>query len=56
MQPFYERLPDIHLPGVEASADKVGFTLVGGAAVGVAAHAAYTFANRKKFDGTLKDE
>lgn len=56
MQPFYERLPNIHLPGVEASADKVGFTLVGAAAAGAALHAAYTFANRKKFDPTLREE
>ena len=56
MQPFYERLPNIHLPGVEATADKVGFTLVGAAAAGAAAHAIYTFANRRKFDDTLKKE
>jgi hydrogenase small subunit len=56
MSPFYERLPGITLPGVEATADKVGLALVGAAGVGVAAHAAYTYANRKKFDDTLKDE
>ncbi|MDH5679636.1 MAG: hydrogenase small subunit [Nitrospinota bacterium] len=58
MQPFYERLPNITLPGVEAGADKVGFALVGAAAAGVAAHAVWSFANRKKFDPTLatKDE
>ena len=53
MQPFYERLPNVHVPGVEASADKIGFTLVGAAAVGVGAHAAWSFANRRKFDPTL---
>lgn len=56
MQPFYERLPEIRLPGVEASADRVGFTLVGAAAAGAAAHAVYTFANRKKFDPTLRED
>ncbi len=56
MQPFYERLPNITLPGVEASADKVGFTLVGAAAAGATAHAIYTFANRKKFDPTLRED
>ncbi len=56
MQPFYERLPNVTLPGVETSADNVGMALVGAAGVGIAAHAAYTFANRKKFDDTLQDE
>ncbi len=56
MSPFYERLPNIKLPGVEATADKVGLTLVGAAATGAAAHATYTLLNRKKFDETLKDD
>ena len=55
MSPFYERLPKIKLPGVEASADKVGLTLVGAAAVGAAAHATYSYVNRKKFDDTQDD-
>ena len=55
MSPFYERLPNITLPGVETTADKVGFTLVGAAAAGAAVHAAYSFANRKKFDPTTRD-
>lgn len=55
MSPFYERLPNITLPGVESTADKVGFTLVGAAAAGAAVHAAYSFANRKKFDPTTRD-
>jgi len=41
---------------VEANADKVGLTIVGGAAVGVGAHAAWSFANRKKFDDTEGDD
>lgn len=53
MQPFYERLPNVHIPGVEASADKIGLTLVGAAAVGAAGHAVYTFANRGKFTDTM---
>ena len=53
MVPFYDRLSNIKIPGVEASADKAGFALVGAAAAGVAAHAVYSFANRKKFDPTL---
>lgn len=56
MSPFYERLPNIKLPGVETTADKIGFTLVGAAAAGALAHAVYTFANRRKFDPTLNDE
>lgn len=56
MQPFYERLPNVTLPGVESTADKVGFTLVGAAAAGIGAHAVYTFANRKKFDTTEREE
>ncbi len=56
MQPFYERLPNVTLPGVETTADRLGFGLVGAATAGVAAHAAYTFINRKKFDDTLKEE
>ncbi|MBI4666050.1 MAG: hydrogenase small subunit [Nitrospinae bacterium] len=56
MQPFYERLPNIKVPGVEASADKVGLTLVGAALAGAGAHAVYTFANRGKFDETQKKE
>jgi len=55
MQPFYARLPNIHLPGVESTADKVGFALVGAAAAGAGLHAAYTYVNRKKFDPTLKE-
>ncbi|MBF0170924.1 MAG: hydrogenase small subunit [Nitrospinae bacterium] len=55
MQPFYERLPHIKLPGVEATADQLGFTLVGAAAAGAAAHAVYTFANRKKFVDTTEE-
>jgi len=55
MQPFYERLPNIHVPGVEATADKIGFTLVGAAAAGAAAHAAYTFVNRGKLDEDKKE-
>lgn len=49
MAPFYERLPDVKLPGVEATADKVGFALVGAAAAGAAVHGVYTFINRGKF-------
>jgi hydrogenase small subunit len=55
MSPFYERLPEVALPGVEATADAVGFTLVGAAAAGAAAHAVYSFANRKKFVDTTEE-
>ena len=55
MQPFYARLPNIVLPGVESTADKVGFALVGAATAGAAIHAGYTYLNRKKFDPTLKE-
>ena len=41
--PFYERLPLVGGFGVEAQADKVGGTVVGLTAAGLAAHAAYTW-------------
>lgn len=52
MQPFYERLPKLKLPGIEGTADFVGMTLVGAAAIGAGAHAMFTFANRNKFNDT----
>jgi hydrogenase small subunit len=41
--PFYERLPQVAGFGVEARADKVGASLVGATAAGIAAHATYTY-------------
>ncbi len=41
--PFYERLPLVGGFGVEAQADKVGGTVVGLTAAGLAAHSAYTW-------------
>ncbi|MFW2331489.1 MAG: hydrogenase small subunit [Nitrospinota bacterium] len=52
MQPFYERLPKVSLPGVEATADQIGITLVGAATLGATAHAIYTYASRNKFNDT----
>lgn len=49
MQPFYERLPGIRLPGgggVETTVDNVGFAMAGAAAAGIAAHAVYTFTKK----------
>jgi hydrogenase small subunit len=40
--PFYEQLPDITGFGIEANAEKVGWGLVGAAAVGAAAHGGIT--------------
>ncbi len=56
MQPFYARLPNITLPGVESTADKIGFTLVGAAAAGAAIHAGYTLLNREKFEDQPKKD
>jgi hydrogenase small subunit len=39
MSPFYRRLPNVPGLGVEATADKVGLTVVGITAAGIAAHA-----------------
>lgn len=48
---FYERLPNIPLPGIESTADKIGAALGVAALVGVGAHAV-TMAVRR---GTQKD-
>ncbi|MFQ6608466.1 MAG: hydrogenase small subunit [Fidelibacterota bacterium] len=43
--PFFSRLPGIKIPGmrgVEYTVDRVGFTLLGATAAGLAAHAIYT--------------
>jgi hydrogenase small subunit len=42
MTPFYHRLPNVAGFGVEQMADKIGISLLAGAAAGVAAHAAMT--------------
>ncbi|WP_420174773.1 hydrogenase small subunit [Luteococcus sp. OSA5] len=42
--PFYEELPNVPGLGIEATAEKVGWGLVGAATVGVAAHAGLTAA------------
>lgn len=44
--PFYSTLPNVAGFGVEASAEKVGWTVAGVAAAGVAAHAAVTGVRR----------
>ncbi|CAG35303.1 hydrogenase small subunit [Desulfotalea psychrophila] len=48
MTPFYERLPNVKIPGtgIVADADKIGKVLVGATAVGVAAHAAIGIGKR----------
>ena len=45
--PFYERLPKVRGFGVEQRADRIGTAVVGASAVGVVAHAIYTWAVRK---------
>jgi hydrogenase small subunit len=43
--PFFSRIPELAIPGfkgVEYTVDRIGFTLVGAAAAGIAAHAIYT--------------
>ncbi|TIC80208.1 hydrogenase small subunit [Nocardioides sp. GY 10127] len=51
--PFYTELPDVELPGVEATANKVGLGLLGVAAGGVAIHSAATGVRR--WQGNRKD-
>jgi hydrogenase small subunit len=49
--PFFTRLPGVSMPGVkgvETTADRIGFTLLGATAAGVAAHAILT--SRKKVE------
>lgn len=56
--PFFSRLPEIAIPGfrgVEYTADRIGFTLVGAAAAGVAAHAIYT-ARKRGAEETEEEE
>lgn len=51
MTPFYERIPDISLPGVvgvEASANMIGAAAVAASAAGVAVHAAATVVARQR--------
>lgn len=55
---FYERLPNIPLPGIESTADQIGVVVAGAALVGVGAHAV-TMAVRnhgKSPDSTEKPE
>ncbi len=54
MSPFYRRLPDVPGFGVEATADKIGLSLTGAAAVGIGAHAVGS-AIRKKIKGPRKE-
>ncbi|HMO11146.1 MAG TPA: hypothetical protein PKB06_06525, partial [Actinotalea sp.] len=44
--PFYRTLPNVTGLGVEATAQKVGWTVVGATVAGVAAHGAITAAGR----------
>jgi len=44
--PFYHTLPDVHGFGVETTAERIGWTVAGVAAVGVAAHATVTGVRR----------
>jgi len=45
--PFYQRLPKVGAFGVEQRADSIGGKIVGATAVGVVAHAIYTWAVRR---------
>lgn len=40
MSPFYARMPDISVPGIQSTADTIGLTLGAAAGVGLAAHLA----------------
>ncbi|MDP3260650.1 MAG: hydrogenase small subunit [Thermodesulfovibrionales bacterium] len=54
---FYERLPDVKLPGIQATADKIGAVAGVATAVGIAAHAIATSASgrgKKEKDGGNK--
>lgn len=56
--PFYSRIPELAIPGfkgVEYTVDRIGFTLVGAAAAGIAAHAIYT-AKKGESDNPPKNE
>jgi hydrogenase small subunit len=56
--PFYQVLPDIHVPGigVESTANDVGGVLLGVTAVGVAVHAAATATSRLVRRRGLRDD
>ncbi|HHW02286.1 MAG TPA: hydrogenase small subunit [Thermoanaerobacterales bacterium] len=43
MSPFFAHLPDVHLPVVKAGSSLVGKLAIGGAAAGIAGHAAASF-------------
>lgn len=45
--PFYERLPNIPIPGTNANADTIGAVVAGAATAGVAVHAALSAAQKK---------
>jgi len=44
------------LGGVEGTADKIGWTLVGASAVGIAAHATYSYAVKHSRESSKKTE
>lgn len=48
MTPFYERLPNVSLPGVEADADTVGIAAVGAVAAVTAVHAVGKYLEGRK--------
>ncbi|WP_148133824.1 hydrogenase small subunit [Candidatus Formimonas warabiya] len=48
MDPFYERLPNIPIPGTVANADKVGAVVAGAAAAAVAVHGALSVVQKNK--------
>ncbi len=48
--PFYERLTNVQLPGIESTPETVGRVAAGAAALGVAAHAAASVIKHKKGD------
>jgi hydrogenase small subunit len=54
--PFYERLPDIPVPGTIADADKLGMLAAGATVAGVAVHGALSAVQKSKRDKERKTD
>jgi hydrogenase small subunit len=56
MTPFYERLPDVEILGVEVNAEKVALGVAAAAAVGVGAHAVGSALRKRRAEAPEKAE
>ena len=54
--PFYERLSNIPVPGLDATPDKIGELITIGTGIGVAGHMAWQLAQRKPKPGAAKHD